>query len=112
MLLGSGLPMAAWPFAFNQFLRIKNTALPLQGATMSSDVNLNGTKTDLSDIRVFRCRTQVRHSGKKCQGKYKIETKKGHNLGHKPGTSLKNTIWIDSATHASSTVTTNITTKA
>ena len=92
MLLGSGLPMAAWPFAFYQFLRIKNAVLPRRGATMSSDEKVFGTKTYLSDIRVFGCRVHVRHSGKKRRGNYKIQTKKGHYLGHKPGTSLKNAI--------------------
>ena len=98
MLLGSGLPMAAWPFAFYQFLRIKNAVLPRRGATISSDKKFFGTKTDLSDIRLFGCHVHVRHSGKNRRGKYKIETKKGHYLGHKPGTSLKNAIWIDSDT--------------
>ena len=28
MLLGSGLPMAAWPFTFYQFLRLKNAVVP------------------------------------------------------------------------------------
>ena len=98
MLLGLGLPMAAWPSAFYQFLWIKNAALPRRGATMSSDDEVNGAKTNLSDIRVFGCPTHVRHSGKKRRGKYKIETKMGRYLGHKPGTSLKNAIWIDSST--------------
>ena len=65
---------------------------------MSSDEKVFGTKTNLSDVRVFGCRVHVHHSGKKRRVKYKIETKKGHYLGHKPGTSLKNTIWIDSDT--------------
>ena len=80
---------------------------------MSSDEKVNGIKTDLSDIWVFGCCIHAWHSGKKRRGKYKIETKKGHYLGHKPDTSLRNAIWIDSAMHnISSTGIISISTKA
>ena len=45
MLIGAGLPVKFWPYAFRHFLlRIKNSALPRRDATESAHQKLHGEK--------------------------------------------------------------------
>jgi len=47
MLIGAGLTVKFWPYAFRHFLRIKNLALPRRNATESAHQKLHGEKDNL-----------------------------------------------------------------
>ena len=97
MLWGGRLLISYWPFAFDEYLAIKNAALPRRGATMSGDEKCSGKRTDLSRIHTFGCRVWVKHTNAKSK-KYNVDTKKGRHLGHLPGGTKKNSLWVDDAT--------------
>jgi ribosomal protein L32 len=64
---------------------------------MSSDEKTSGKRTDRSLIHTFGCRVWVKHTGAKLK-KYNIDSKKGQHLGHLPGGTKKNSLWVDDAT--------------
>ena len=97
MLWGGRLLISYWPFAFDEYLAIKNAALPRRGATMSGDEKCSGKRTDLSRIHTFGCRVWVKHISTKSK-KYNVDTRKGRHLGHLPGGTKKNSLWVDDAT--------------
>jgi hypothetical protein len=97
MLWGGCLLISYWPFAFTEYLAIKNAALPRQGATMSGDEKSSGKRTNLSHIHTFGCRVWVKHTSAKSK-KYNVDTKKGRHLGHMDGGTKKNSLWVDDAT--------------
>ena len=97
MLWGDRLLFTHWPFAFTEYLAIKNAALPCRGALMSGDEKASGKRTDLSSIHTFGCRVWVKHTKAKLK-KYNVDTKKGQHLGHLPGGTKKNSLWVDYAT--------------
>ena len=60
MLIGAGLEIKFWPYAFYHFIRIKNSALPRRDVEESAHQKLNGRKGDLSLLRTFGCRLWVK----------------------------------------------------
>ena len=64
---------------------------------MSGDEKCSGKRTDLSRIHTFGCRVWVKHTNAKSK-KYNVDTKKGRHLGHMPGGTKKNSLWVDAAT--------------
>ena len=94
MLIGAGLEIKFWPYAFYHFLRIKNSALPRRDAEESAHQKLNGCKDDLSLLRTFGCRLWVKILAWKNKAKYVQDTKKGIFLGYRTNT-LKNVVWYD-----------------
>jgi hypothetical protein len=56
MLWDGRLLVSYWPFAFTEYLAIKNAALPCRGAAMSGDEKSSGKQTNLSRIHTFGCR--------------------------------------------------------
>ena len=64
---------------------------------MSGDEKCSGKRTDLSRIHTFGCRVWVKHTNGKSK-KYNVDTKKGRRLGHLPGSTKKNSLWVDDAT--------------
>ena len=91
------LLISYWPFAFDKYLAITNAALPRRGATMSGDEKCSGKRTDLPHIHTFGCHVWVKHTNAKSK-KYNVDTKKGRHLGHMPGGTKKNLLWVDDAT--------------
>jgi hypothetical protein len=97
MLWGGHLLIIYWPFAFHEYLSIKNSCLPHCGALMSGNEKASGKKTDLSGVHTFVCRTWIKHTRAKSK-KYNIDSKKGQHFGHLPGSTRKNSLWIDDTT--------------
>jgi len=60
MLIGAGLSVKFWPYAFRHFLRIKNLALSQRDSTESAHQKLHGEKDDLGLLRTFGCRRWVK----------------------------------------------------
>ena len=98
LLIGAGLEVKFWPYAFYHFLRIKNAALPRREATESAFQKLNGRKDDLSLLKTFGCRVWVKILAWKNKAKYVQDTKKGIFLGYLTNT-LKNVVWYDPLTN-------------
>ena len=94
MLIGAGLEIKFWPYAFYHFLRLKNSVLPRREADMSAHQKLTGKKDDMSLLRTFGCRIWVKILAWKNKAKYVQDTKKGIFLGYRNNT-LKNVIWYD-----------------
>ena len=91
-LIGAGLPIAYWPFAFLHVLRIRN-ALPGAGQG-SSPIHLStGKKDNLKNLRTFGCRVWVRPPGIQAK-RFKDKARKGIFLGYVPHTT-RNIIWYD-----------------
>jgi hypothetical protein len=86
-----------WPFAFHEYLAIKNAALPCHGALMSGDEKASGKRTNLLHIHAFGCRVWVKHTRAKSKN-CNVDSKKGRHLGHLPGSTKKNSLWVDDAT--------------
>ena len=61
-LIGAGLPIAYWPFAFLYVLRIQN-ALPKNGQSLSPIHLSTGKKDNLKNLRTFGCQVWVRPPG-------------------------------------------------
>jgi len=97
MLIGAGLPVKFWPYAFRHFLRIKNLALPRRESTESARQKLHGEKDDLRSLRTFGCRLWVKILAWQNRAKCIQDTKKGIFLGHRTNT-LKNVVWYDPLT--------------
>jgi len=97
MLIGAGLPVKFWPYAFRHFLRIKNSALPRRDATESAHQKLHGEKDDLGLLRTFGCRLRVKILAWQNRAKHIQDTKKGIFLGYRTNT-LKNVAWCDPLT--------------
>jgi len=97
MLIGPGLPVKFWPYAFRHFLRIKNSALPRRDSTESAHQKLHGEKDDLGLLRTFGCRLWVKILAWQNRAKYIQDTKKGIFLGYRTNT-LKNVVWYDPLT--------------
>jgi len=97
MLIGAGLPVKFWPYAFRHFLRIKNLALPQRDSMESAHQKLHGEKDNLSLLRTFGCRLWVKILAWQNQAKYIQDTKKGIFLGYRTNT-LKNIVWCDPLT--------------
>mgnify|MGYP000620620624 CR=1 FL=1 len=97
MLIGAGLPVKFWPYAFQHFLRIKNLALPQQDATESAHQKLHGEKDNLGLLRTFGCCLWVKILAWKNRAKCIQDTKKGIVLGYRTNT-LKNVVWYDTLT--------------
>ena len=95
LLHGAGLPIRFWPFAFNQYLLIKNAALPRREIDEATFVQRRGKKTDLSRLRTFGCRVWVKARGYKRKVKYKADAIPGIYLGHLPGGTTRNIVWYD-----------------
>ena len=97
MLIGAGLPVKFWPYAFRHFLRIKNSALPRQDFTESAHQKLHGEKDNLGLLRTFGCPLWVKilawQNGVKCIQ----DTKKGIFLGYRTN-APKNVVWYDPLT--------------
>ena len=91
-MIGAGLPIAYWPFAFLHVLRIRN-ALPGNGQP-SSPIHLStGKKDNLKNLRTFGCRVWVRTPGIQAK-RFKDKARKGIFLGYVPHTT-RNIIWYD-----------------
>jgi hypothetical protein len=76
---------------------MKNAVLPHHGAVTSAKEKSSGAKFDLTDPHAFGCRVWVKHTlarSKKCN----VDTKKGRFLGHVPGSTVKNALWVDDVT--------------
>jgi hypothetical protein len=97
MLWGGRLLIIYRPFAFHEYLAIKNAVLPHCGTLMSSDEKTSGKRTDLSSIHTFGCHVWVKHTRAKSK-KYNVDSKKGWHLGHLPGGTKKSSLWVDNAT--------------
>jgi len=97
MLIGAGLPVKFWPYAFRHFLRIKNSALPRRDSAESAHQKLHGEKDDLGLLRTFGCRLWVKILAWQNRAKCTQDTKKGIFLGHRTNT-LKNIAWYDPLT--------------
>jgi len=97
MLIGAGLPVKFWPYAFRHFLRIKNSALPRRDATESAHQKLHGKKDNLGLLRTFGCCLWVKILAWQNRAKYIQDTKKGIFLGYRTNT-LKNVAWYDPLT--------------
>jgi hypothetical protein len=61
------------------------------------DEKASGKKSDLSGIHTFGCRVWIKHTRAKSK-KYNAESKKGQHLGHLPGSTWKNSFWVDDTT--------------
>ena len=59
--------------------------------------NVPGSELIFSRIHTFGCRVWVKHTNAKSK-KYNVDTKKGRHLGHMPGSTKKNSLWVDDAT--------------
>jgi hypothetical protein len=94
-----------WRFAFHEYLAIKNAARPRRGALMSGNEKASGKRTDLSRIHTFGCCAWVKHTRAKSK-KHNVDSKKGRHLGHLPGSTKKNSLWVDDATSRVNLVTT------
>jgi len=97
MLIGAGLPVKFWPYAFRHFLLIKNSALPRRNATESAHQKLHGEKDNPGLLRTFGCRLCVKILAWQNRAKYIQDTKKGIFLRHRTNT-LKNVVWHDPLT--------------
>jgi len=97
MLIGAGLPVKFWPYAFRHFLRIKNLALPRRDSTESAHQKLHGEKDNLGLLRIFGCRLWVKILAWQNRAKYIQDTKKGIFLGYRTN-ALKNVVWYDPLT--------------
>jgi len=53
MLIGAGLPVKFWPYAFRHFLRIKNLALPRRDSAESAHQKPHGEKDNLGLLRTL-----------------------------------------------------------
>jgi hypothetical protein len=53
--------------------------------------------TDLSCIHTFGCHVWVKHTRAKSE-KYNVNSKKGQHLSHLPGSTKKNSLWVNNAT--------------
>ena len=91
-LIGAGLPIAYWPFAFLHVLRIRN-ALPGNGQC-SSPIHLStGKKDNLKNLRTSGCRVWVRTPGIQAK-RFKDKARKGIFLGYVTHTT-RNIIWYN-----------------
>jgi len=97
MLIGAGLPVKFWPYAFIHFLCIKNSVLPRRDSTESVHQKLHGEKDDLGSLCMFGCRLWVKILAWQNQAKCIQDTKKGIFLGCRTNT-LKNVVWHDPLT--------------
>ena len=91
-LIGTGLPIAYWPFAFLHVLRIIN-ALPGNGQGSSPIHLLTGNKDNLKNLRTFGCRVWVCTPGIQAT-RFKDKARKRIFLGYVPHTT-RNIIWYD-----------------
>ena len=92
-LIGAGLPIAYWPFAFLHVLRIRN-ALPGNNRQVSSPIHLLTRKKDNSrNLHTFGCRVWVCTPGIQAK-RSKDKAHKGIFLGYVPHTT-QNIIWYD-----------------
>ena len=81
-LIGAGLPIAYWPFAFLYVLRIRN-ALPGNGQGSSPTHLPTEIKENLKNLRTFGCRVWVHSPGIQAK-RFKNKAQKGIFLGYVP----------------------------
>ena len=91
-LIGAGLPIAYWPFAFLHVLRIRND-LPGNGQG-SSPIHLStGNEGNLKNLQTFGCKVWVRTPGIQAK-RFKDKDRKGIFLGYVSHTT-RNIIWYN-----------------
>jgi len=81
MLIGAGLPVKFWLYAFRHFLRIKKSALPRRDSTESAHQKLHGEKDNLGLLCTFGCCLWVKILAWQNRAKHIQDTKKGIFLG-------------------------------
>jgi len=91
-LIGAGLEIKFWPFAFRHFLRIRND-LPHRGQNQSPLKMATRQRDDFTGMKTFGYRVWVRPPGKK-RAKFKSNARKGIFLGYLPHTN-RIIIWYD-----------------
>jgi hypothetical protein len=92
MLHGAQLPNCFWPYAFDHYLRIKNT-LPRKSDDVSPITQRTGKTEDLRHLKTFGCRVWVRPTHRRSH-KLDLHARCGVFLGYIPNT-YKNIIWYD-----------------
>ena len=80
VLLGAGLKVKFWPYAFYHVLRIRN-AIPGAGQDASPLFISTGKKDNFKNLRVFGCRVIVPSLGCK-KPRFAKQAKKGIFLGY------------------------------
>ena len=96
LLLGAGLDMRFWPYAFYHGMRIQN-ALPSKGMMKSPIELATQRRENFSNLRTFGCRVWVRPPRGR-RAKYRPNSKKGIFLGYMPHTT-RNMMWHDPETN-------------
>jgi len=84
MLIGAGLPVKFWPYAFRHFLCIKNSALPRQDSAESAHQKLHEEKDDLGLLRTFGCRLWVKTLAWQNRAKYTKTPRRESSSGTEP----------------------------
>jgi hypothetical protein len=84
ILIGAGLDIKFWPYAFNHVVRIRN-AIPGLGQVESPVKISTGSKDNLKNLRVFGSRVWVRSPGIQAR-RFKDKACKGIFLGYVPHT--------------------------
>lgn len=96
MLIGAGLPLKFWPYAFHHLIRIKNST-PSRDQAASPYMMATGDRDDFTHFRTFGCRVWVRPPGGRTM-KMQSNSRKGIFLGFIPKTT-KNILWYDCETN-------------
>ena len=96
LLIGSGLDIKFWPYAFHHWLRIDN-AIPSRDQKQSPLEMATNKKDNFRQFRTFGCRVWVRPPGRR-SAKFKSNSRKGIFLGYVPNTT-KNILWYDPETN-------------
>ena len=92
LLLGAGLNVKFWPYAFYHAMRMSN-AFPEPTQQRSPIALATGKPEDFSNIRTFGCRVWVRPPGRR-PAKLIPNSRKGVFLGYVPNTT-QNILWYD-----------------